>query len=582
MLPLSNNKERAEVDMTDQQAGPIEFNCFVLKVIGGSYRGAEYPVSKPEFTIGRSSESDLHIADTLISRVHCKLSFESEKWFIEDLGSTNGTWIVGQKVTKRVPLPPRTSVRIGKTIFEMTMPGMEEKCTTSKLNASISFRIKPDTLSPGGGGPSEIHHLEEQKPQIPRDENKRLAAVYKFQNIISSVQDEKELYAKILSAVCNVMKSDRAYLLLFDINNSTFLPSLARTPNGPIKDPQISDLNASVINFVKENREAVLSIDENTQDTKGEKTYISTMCVPLLGKQQLNGMLYLSMTHSTEKYIEDDLRLLTVIGHTSGMAIEHSKMQEFNVKNERLVATGTTAASLSHYIKNILAGLDGSLNLLRMGIDERDLNLSNESWNILNKNHRRLGNVVLDLLNLASEQKPNFAVHDINEIIRDVIELWRDQMESEGIKFDYDPSIKDNNLFAEVDSKGIHRILLNLVINAEQAVQSKQTSLDEKDIGYVYISSKLSENKDYIIVTVTDNGVGLEPQETKKIFDLFISSKGNAGTGLGLAVCKRLVEAHGGSITVTAEKGKGCTFAFSLPVTHNEMNTTTCTLRRLG
>jgi signal transduction histidine kinase len=216
-----------------------------------------------------------------------------------------------------------------------------------------------------------------------------------------------------------------------------------------------------------------------------------------------------------------------------------------------------------------------------MGIDENDTKLSDEAWQILNKNHRRLGNVVLDLLNLASEQKPNFAVHNVNEIVKDVYELWKDQLSNENIKLDVDLKALELPLFSEVDAKGVHRILLNLVINAEHAILSRQTSTDERFDGVIGLNAAFNESKDYVVVTITDNGVGLEQTETKRIFDLFISSKGNAGTGLGLAVCKRIVEAHGGSITVTSEKGKGCAFSFTLPVAHNEMNTSTCMIKRM-
>ena len=566
-------------DAQDINAAPV--GDFIIKIVAGAMRGTKIPIRKSQFTMGRSSESDIHVQDTLISRVHCRLSYENNSWYLEDMNSTNGTWIVGQKVTGKVFLPLKTSVRIGKTIFEIYDMFVGEQ-TGVYTKPSISYRIQPETLS------SPVEEKGSSAPQLIREENKRLAAVYKFQNMISSIFEEKELNNKIISAVTNVVPADRAYLLLFDLKTGDFIPVIGRSMNKTVETIDPKDINPTIVAFVKDNREAVLSIDQY-KDSKITETRVpsisdlktSTMCVPMLGKQQINGMLYLSLTSMTEKYTEDDLRLLTVIGHTAGMAIEHSNMLEFNQKNERLVATGTTAASLSHYIKNILAGLDGSLSLLRMGLDEKNYELSNEAWHILNKNHRRLGDVVLDLLNLASEQKPNFGIEDVNLILKDVAELFKPQLAQEGVKLETNQVTKDLPLFAEVDAKGIHRILLNLVNNAEYAILLKQTTLEQKDIGTITISADFSENKDYIVVNISDDGVGLEEKETQKIFDLFISSKGNAGTGLGLAVCKRIVESHGGSITVRSERGKGCTFSFTLPVAHNEMNTRTRTIKRV-
>lgn len=558
---------------------------YIVKVVAGNMRGTKFPIRKSDFTLGRSSEADIHVNDTLISRIHCRLTLENNNWFVEDLNSTNGTWVMGQKVHGKVSLPLKTSVRIGKTIFELYDLYVGER-TGVYEKPSISYRIQPETLSPV----EEDQNKESNAitPRIQNEENQRLAAVYKFQNIISAVFEEKELHTKILSAVCNIVKADRAYLLLYDLTSGEFMPKLGRVANKMTEIIDEKDINQTIVAFVKDNREAILSI-EKFQDDKLTETKVpaisqistSVMCVPMLGRQQTLGMLYLSLTSPQEKYTEDDLRLLTVIAHTAGMAVEHSNMMEFNLKNERLVATGTTAATLSHYIKNILAGLDGSLNLLRMGLDEKNYELSDEAWHILSKNHRRLGNVVLDLLNLASEQKLNFSIENVAEIIIDVKELFFSQMQQEGIALDVDPAIKDLPLYAEVDPKGVHRILLNLLTNAEFAVQQKRTDLEQTDIGKIAINASFSDNKDYIVVSISDDGLGLEESETQKIFDLFISSKGSAGTGLGLAVCKRIVEAHGGSITVKSEKGKGATFSFSLPVAHNEMNTSTRSIKRI-
>jgi signal transduction histidine kinase len=281
-----------------------------------------------------------------------------------------------------------------------------------------------------------------------------------------------------------------------------------------------------------------------------------------------------------EKYTEDDLRLLTVIGHTAGMAVENSRLVEFNLKNERLVATGATAAGLSHYIKNILAGLDGSLNLLKMGVNEHDFDIADEALAILSKNHKRLGDLVLDLLNLASEQQPDFEIYDVYQIIMDIVELVKDQLKSENIDIIVDSQVKP--LFAEIDAKGIHRVILNLISNAEEAILSKKLPKDDIDAkGEIIISTKFNKNMDYVIVTVTDNGVGLDSEELKSIFELFVTSKGTVGTGLGLAVSKRIVNAHEGSITAKAQKGKSCSISFSLPVAHNEMTTATRTIKRI-
>ncbi|MBN1864559.1 MAG: FHA domain-containing protein [Victivallales bacterium] len=559
---------------------PGNYNETTIKMVSGAMRGTEVPIRKPVVTLGRSSEADIQIHDVLISRVHTKLEWENGQWHIEDLASTNGTWMVGRKVEKRVTLPMKTSVRIGNTLFELI--NIYAADTQSFSRPFVAYSIQPETLAP-----SRPEDESSQSLHILREENQRLAAVYKFQNMIAAVLDERELYSRILSAVMNVIAADNAYLLVYDLDSGRFTPVTGRNEMGMLDEIEPDSIKDTIVEFVGENKESALSIDDSEEKRRFKELagvpniITSIMCVPMLGKRQINGMIYMSLTSATEKYTEDDLRLLTVIGHTAGMAVENSRLVEFNLRNERLVATGSTAAGLSHYIKNILAGLDGSLCLLKMGIDEKDFDMAGEAASILSKNHRRLGNLVLDLLNLASEQKPEFEICDINAVIRDVVELISPQLDKERVRI-HTNEIIDTPIFVEIDSKGIHRVLLNLFTNSEEAILSKKDMpSDAEVIGNIMVSVKFNDNKDYIIISVSDDGVGVAKDETSSMFDLFVTSKGTVGTGLGLAVSKRIVVAHEGSITATGEKGKGCTVAFSLPVTHNDMTTATRTITRM-
>ena len=562
---------------------PANYTEATSKMVSGAMRGTEVPIRKPVVTLGRSSEADVQVHDVLISRVHCQLEWEDGQWYLEDLGSTNGTWMVGRKVDKRVPLPMKTSIRIGNTLFELI--NIYAADTQSFSRPFVAYSIQPDTLAPSKPKTDD----KGQSIHLLKEENQRLAAVYKFQNMIAAVLDEKELYPKILSAVMNVITADTAYLLLYDLEAGIFAPVTGRNDIGIMEDIDSESIKGSIVDFVRENRESVLSIDESEEKARFKElagvpdVVTSIMCVPMLGKRQINGMIYVNLSSTTEKYTEDDLRLLTVLGHTAGMAVENSRLVEFNLKNERLVATGTTAAGLSHYIKNILAGLDGSLNLLKLGIDEKDFAMAGEASTILSKNHRRLGNLVLDLLNLASEQEPEFEIYDVHFVINDVVELLKSQLNNEGINIHIDSKLQGTPLFAEIDSRGIHRVLLNIISNSEEAILLKHDSgKDAKNLGNILVGAKFNDKMDYIIITVSDDGVGLKQDDIDSMFDLFVTSKGNAGTGLGLAVSKRIVVAHEGNITATSTKGEGCTIAFSLPVAHNEMTTATRTIKRIS
>jgi len=550
----------------------------IIKVVGGAMRGSEFPARGASFTIGRSTDADVQMQDTQISRVHCRLEWKDGLWHIEDLDSTNGTWMVGQKVDHKVYLPMKASVRVGNTIFELYDIYSSEE-TLEGQQPVVTYRIEPETLAGSGedGGSKTL--------QVVKEESRRLAAIYKFYNLISSVFDERELYHKILSAVTNIIPSDNAYLLLYSIAGGDFIPVAGRTDHGVMDKIDSRNINQKVVAFVKDNREAVLSTSAfegaGPRKIPGLPTLTtSIMCVPMLGKQQTNGMIYISLSSAAERYNENDLRLLTVIGHTAGMAIENSRLVAHNIRNERLVAAGATAANLSHHIKNIMTGLDGSINLLSMAVDNNDLSLAKEASGILRKNHRRVEELALDLLNLSSEQKPKFKRYDIDLIIKDVVELFAARLKQDKINIRIAADCGKRPLCADVDAKGIHRVLLNLVSNAQQAILDHLDNLDERP-GEITIRAALTDNKESVAVTVTDNGGALSPENAESIFDLFVSDKGYAGTGLGLAVSRKIIEAHDGSISAKTEKGKLTSITFIVPVSHSELSTATCSIQRI-
>ncbi len=561
-----------------------DFSDTLIKVIGGSMKGTEFNAKKPEISFGRGQEADVQIHDQLISRVHCRLSWEGGNWYVEDLNSTNGTWMMGRKLTKKSILPLRTSVRLGNSIFELFNMFTRDD-TQSVSMPLVTYRIQPETLAPAN--PSITTGHQKEMLRLVEEENKRLSLIYKFQNQISSIFKENELYPRITKAVMGAIKSDEAFLLVYDVDNGRFVPVAGRKADNDLEEIDANAINRNIIDFVQENHEAVLSTGNRIGDPfkaasqgMGAAT-MSIMCVPMFGKQQLNGMIYVTLTSAERQYTENDLRIMTVLGHIAGMALENVRLIEFNLKNERLVATGTTAASLSHCIKNIIAGLDGSLNLLKMGIDENDINLANEALGILSKNHRRLGNLALDLLNLTTDQKLNLKLVDISDLINELTETMAVQFKQQNITISATLDPAGIPLCAEVDEKGVHRVILNLLTNAEQAVLERIEKHGAEPPGHISISAQFNEGKDHILVSVADNGVGIEPEKAATLFDMFKTTKGMGGSGLGLAVSKKIVEAHGGTIYATGQVGKGCTMTFSIPVGMEEASTSTRALKKM-
>ena len=108
----------------------------------------------------------------------------------------------------------------------------------------------------------------------------------------------------------------------------------------------------------------------------------------------------------------------------------------------------------------------------------------------------------------------------------------------------------------QADPQGVHRCLLNLLANAIDAI--------EEDRGEVRLATHVAGES--ILISVEDNGVGVPLEARQQIFEVFYSTKGNRGTGLGLAVTKKIVEEHGGRIAVDSAPGQGSRFTIQLPL----------------
>src|SRR5439155_9693789 len=111
-----------------------------------------------------------------------------------------------------------------------------------------------------------------------------------------------------------------------------------------------------------------------------------------------------------------------------------------------------------------------------------------------------------------------------------------------------------------LDPDGMHQVLMNLLSNALDAVEPEK--------GLIRVVGRYEGDAKSSVIEVIDNGVGIAPTMMKHMFELFHSTKGNRGTGLGLAVAKKIVDEHEGSITVKSTPGEGTSFTVRLPVYH--------------
>jgi len=218
---------------------------------------------------------------------------------------------------------------------------------------------------------------------------------------------------------------------------------------------------------------------------------------------------------------------------------------------EQLAALGQLAAGLTHEIKNPLAGVSAALELLRDDGDPTDPN--HEVYDQMLSELRRVSGTVDALLRLAKPQPPQRADVDLGRVTREVTSLFAARLRRQGVHLLLD--IPEDLPTLALDSGLMVQLLMNLLANAMQATERG---------GTVRVLVAPFPQQDGVVMAVSDTGRGIAPEHLERIFDPFFTTK-EEGTGLGLPICKQIVEQHGGTMRIESEPGEGTRVMVLLP-----------------
>jgi two-component system sensor histidine kinase PilS (NtrC family) len=220
-------------------------------------------------------------------------------------------------------------------------------------------------------------------------------------------------------------------------------------------------------------------------------------------------------------------------------------MEAKSLRETRLAAVGRLAASLAHEIRNPLASLSGAAQLLEEG-------QKNKLHTIILREVKRINELVEDFLQSARPPslKRRFVVPE--PLIFEVMEAF--SLDPRGAHLEVKLDLSDDNMEVFIDEKLIRQVLWNLIINAAYATQGG-------DILFLK-TERIDQNW---VMYIADTGSGIEPELCSKIFDPFVTMR-SGGTGLGLATVERIVQGHGGEITVESTVGVGSTFQVFIPL----------------
>jgi signal transduction histidine kinase len=528
-----------------------------LILVAGPNRGTVFDVPEPTCTIGRAHSNLVVLYDQRVSAYHAVVEPDGDRHAVRDLGSANGTYVDNLLVTRAL-LRPGSTIQLGETVLAFERPPLP---SDDEAGVRIVDPMPGQTTAIFATvGKDETTILEEEGAddiEALREDRRNLLALYRVNNVINSATETRPLLCRVLEEVLEALNAERGFVLLQDAKSGELGPAAMRRRHaaGPASQLNISK---AVTRQAMETGQAILS----TAESGGPR--VSVMCAPLHGRKEPQGLLYVDTPSGGGAFAPRDLQLLTAMAGQLGTALESVRLVEARVAGERFAAIGQAVAGLSHFIKNILTCMDGGAQIVQRGIEHNEPDALRRGWGIVRRNERKIADLVLDMLNYSGANEPLREPCSVNDLVGEVVESLGVESDRQfrgteadkkfRVEQDLDPELP----IAYLDSTAVHRCLLNLVSNAMDALP--------EDGGCLRFVTRYSPEEDAVRLAVADNGCGVEPDLLPFIFDGFRSTKGARGTGLGLAVVRKLVEEHGGRVEAESQPGQGSTFTLVLPV----------------
>ncbi len=292
--------------------------------------------------------------------------------------------------------------------------------------------------------------------------------------------------------------------------------------------------------------------------------------IPLISQSRIIGLLNLKSEKSLESFSRDEIDLLIQLADQIALSLTKVEVYEKMKDKDRLIALGEMAAGLAHEIRNPLGSIKGASQYLIPDINQSD---AQDLLKVINDEVDRLNRVVSKFLDYAGPFRLNLQNSDINEILAKSSDLVSQKNMPANIKIEM--NLGNNLPEVEIDRDQIQQVCLNLILNGIQAMPTGgtltiSTCLVQNDKNLTMANDKIdpavrvAENQ-FIQLKFEDIGEGIPPKDLKNIFTPFFTSK-EGGVGLGLAISNRIIEAHGGSIKVISQIGKGSQFLVIIPL----------------
>jgi len=230
-------------------------------------------------------------------------------------------------------------------------------------------------------------------------------------------------------------------------------------------------------------------------------------------------------------------------------------VQSMLLQSEKMSAVGTLASSITHEFNNILMTV---INYAKMGLRHKQAAVRDKAFDRILSSGQRAAKITTGLLSYVRNRSDRKDVLSLKQIVQDVLLLVEKDLMVHRVRLDVQFTSEP---FANINAGQLQQVLLNLIINARQAMENG---------GVLTVGIGAGAEPGIAEITIRDTGSGIPADKLPRIFERFYTTKsadsqGQGGTGLGLALCKDVIESHQGRIRVESVLGKGTAFILKLP-----------------
>ena len=421
--------------------------------------------------------------------------------------------------------------------------------------------------------------------QASPGETKRIVeALYRVHRLIAVITDLNSLLEQIMEESKAVARAEASSLLLYDMESEELYFKVALGEKGDQKTLMREvrlKRGQGIAGAAAEGRCSINVPDVHKDnrffreaDSRSQFRTRNILAVPMFDRDVLIGVIEVLNKVGGEDFSETDLRVMEMFSGLAASAISNARLIESNLRKERLAAIGQAVAGLSHYTKNIITSMSGGADLVEQGLKQQQLSIVERAWPVLRRSTRRISHVVQDMLSYSRSREPLRQNCDLREILEDVRSSFHELFAQRQVNINVTVEGLDTPVY--LDGNGVYRCLLNLLTNAADAVSNHN--------GRVQIHAYTDESST-LHIEVTDNGPGVPIEARELIFEPFFTTKGTRGTGLGLAVSRKIAREHGGDLTVIDAPGGGAQFNLTMnacPPAHSSTSELTFTDEELG